>query len=347
MATSKNIIVVVGATGNQGSSVAHSFLNLPDWHVRCVTRKPSSSASLALASLGAEIVQADLSDALCLSKAFSNANAIFVNTDFWEIYVASEKKKATRIHDKIETSEISSNEVAFEKEVLYGKNAAHTAAAVPSLQRFVYSALPPMNKHSKGKYSAYHSDSKAAVVEYILKEEPDLARKTSFIYLGGYNTNAMLTPRVDPASGKYTFVLPLSRDVRMPIIDQNNSTGPFVRALIEDEDAGTNFLAYDSYLSIGEIADLWSRASGKEANYVEVSAEIMHQQFGILKEVLGSPGFINEFGYMGGVDGFIEPFQLKKQVQTKSFENWMLERDWKEVLESINAGRPGLTDIEK
>jgi hypothetical protein len=78
-----------------------------------------------------------------------------------------------------------------------------------------------------------------------------------------------------------------------------------------------------------------------------VSAEIMHQQFGIPKEVLDSPGFINEFGYMGGVDGFIEPFQLKKQVQTKSFENWMLERDWKEVLESINAGRPGLTDIEK
>jgi predicted dinucleotide-binding enzyme len=153
MATSKKVIVVVGATGNQGSSVARSFLNLPDWHVRCVTRKPSSSASLALASLGAEIVQADLSDALSLSKAFSNAHAIFVNTDFWEIYIASEKEKAQRIQDKIEISEISSSEVAFEKEVLYGKNAAHTATAVPSLQRFVYSALPPMNKHSKGKYS--------------------------------------------------------------------------------------------------------------------------------------------------------------------------------------------------
>jgi hypothetical protein len=204
----------------------------------------------------------------------------------------------------------------------------------------------PVQRHP-GKYSAYYSDLKAAIVKYILKEKPDLAKKTSFIYLGGYNTNAMLTPRVDPASGKYTFVLPLSRDVRMPIIDQNNSTGPFVRALIEDDGAGTNFLAYDSYLSIGEIADLWSRASGKEANYVEVSAEIMHQQFGILKEVLDSPGFINEFGYMGGVDGFIEPFQLKKQVQTKSFENWMLERDWKEVLESINPGRPGLRGMEK
>jgi NAD(P)-dependent dehydrogenase (short-subunit alcohol dehydrogenase family) len=347
MATSKKIIVVVGATGNQGSSVAHSFLNLPDWHVRCVTRKPSSSASLALASLGAEIVQADLSDALSLSKAFSDVNAIFVNTDFWEIYVASEKEKATGTHGKIETSEISSSEVAFAKEVLYGKNAALAAATVPTLERFVYSALPPMNKHSKGKYSAYHSDSKAAVVEYILKEEPDLAKKTSFIYLGAYNTNALLSPRLDPASGHYTFISPFSRDVRMPIIDQNNSTGPFVSALIEDEDAGINLLAYDSYLSIGEIAELWSRASGKAANYVEVSAEIMHQQFGIPKEVLDSPGFINEFGYMGGVDEFIEPFQLKKQVHTTSFENWMLERNWKEVLESINAGRTTVRGMEK
>jgi hypothetical protein len=339
MATSKKIIVVVGATGNQGSSVAHTFLNLPDWHVRCVTRKPSSPASLALASLDAEIVQADLSDAPSLSKAFSNADAIFVNTDFWEIYVASEKEKAMRIHDKIETVGISSSEVAFAKEVLYGKNAAHAAAAVPTLERFVYSALPPMNKHSKGKYSAYHSDSKAAVVEYILREEPDLAKKTSFIYLDAYNTNALLSPRLDPASGQHTFVSPFSRDVRIPIIDQNNSTGPLVRALIEDEDAGINLLAYDSYLSIGEVADFWSRASGKEVNYVEVSAEIMHQQFGIPKEVMDSPAFINEFGYMGGVGGFIEPFHLKKQVHTKSFENWMLERDWKEVLESLNAGR--------
>lgn len=73
---------------------------------------------------------------------------------------------------------------------------------------------------------------------------------------------------------------------------------------------------------------VWSRGTGKEAVYVEMSADIMHQQLGISKEVLEAPLFINEYGYMGGVDGFIEPFQLKKQVKTKSFEDWLKEQDW-------------------
>lgn len=343
MASSKKIIVVVGATGNQGSSVAHSFLKTSHWHVRCVSRNPSSAASLALIKLGAEVVQADLSDVHSLSQAFSNATAIFVNTDFWEPYIASKKTTITQ-----ENGSKANSAVAFEREVLYGKNAAHAAAGVSSLERFVYSALPPMKQHSKGKYpNSHHSDSKAAVVEYLLEEEPELAKKTSFIYLGCYITNASLSPRLDPASGKYTFFVPLREDVRMPIIDAQKSTGPFVRELIEREDAGTKLLAYDSYLTMGEIANLWSRASGKEANYVEVPAEFMHRQFGIPIEVLDAPGFINDFGYMGGVDGFIEPVQMKKQVHTKSFEDWLNERDWKVVLGSMGSEKPALRSMEE
>ncbi|KAE8450585.1 hypothetical protein EG329_005929 [Mollisiaceae sp. DMI_Dod_QoI] len=333
MASTKKTIVVVGATGNQGSSVAHTFLNLPDWHVRCLTRNPSSSASLALTALGAEVVQADLSDATSLSQAFANANAIFVNTDFWETYRKGMATNPEAAH--------SHSEAAFEKELLHGKNAAHAAAAVPSLERFIYSILPSMRKGSNGKYpDSYHWEAKAAVAEYILNEEPELAKKSSFIYLGAYNANPMLSPRIDPASGKYTFVLPLKKGVRMPIIDPRVSTGPFVQALIENEDPGTKLLAYDSYLTMGEIADVWSKASGKEADYVEVSVEFMHEKLGVPKEVLEAPGFISDFGYMGGVHGFIEPSQLKKKVQTKSFEDWQKERDWKAVLEALNPAKP-------
>ena len=82
MTSNKKITVVVGATGNQGSSVAHTFLDSPQWHVRCVTRNPSSSASQALKDLGAEVVQGNLSDLSSLALAFKDANAIFVNTDF-------------------------------------------------------------------------------------------------------------------------------------------------------------------------------------------------------------------------------------------------------------------------
>jgi len=70
---------------------------------------------------------------------------------------------------------------------------------------------------------------------------------------------------------------------------------------------------------------------------VEVSIEVMHEQFGIPIEVLDGPAFISEFGYMGGVEGAIEPGQLKTDVRTTSFEDWLRSRDWKKVLDRGNV----------
>lgn len=343
MSSPKKIIVVIGATGNQGSSVAHTFLKLSNWHVRCLSRDSSSSASQALSALGAEVVQADLSNSTSLTKAFSDANAIFLNTDFWGAYIATKRAAAAQRRPAVGDSQIG-----YETEVLYGKNVAHAAAAVPSLERLIYSALPGMAKVSNGKYAkSHHHESKATVVEYIVEQEPELAKKTSFIYLGAYTTNALLAPKLNPVDGRYAFILPLSKDARLPIIDARNSTGPFVRALIEDEDPGTKLLAYDSYLSMGEVATLWIKASGMEADYVEVNADIMHKQFGVPTDLLEGPEALKEYGYMGGLDGYIEPFQLKKRIQTKSFEDWLKERDWKEALEAINSAKPTMRSMEE
>ena len=332
-ASNKKIIVVVGATGNQGSSVAHTFLNLPHWNVRATTRNPSSPAAQALAARGAEVVPADLEDVSSLSKAFEDAHAIFLNTDFWTTYkplTAEVIADAAKIKGQPEPSE-----TAFRTEVSHGKNAAQVAAKVLTLNRFVYSALPPMKQLSGGKYfQSFHWESKAAIVEYIENDLPDLAKKTSFIYLGAYNTNPLLAPRLNPLDGKYQFVLPLTKDSRMPIIDPKESTGPFVRALIEHEQPGTKLLAYDtdSYLTMQEIVEVWSRASGKEASLVEVTVEFMHQQFGIPMEVLEAPAFIVESGYSGSMK-VTEPSELTTKVQTKSYEEWMKGRDWKAILE--------------
>lgn len=81
----KKTIAVVGATGNQGSSVANTFLALPHWHVRALTRTPSSDASRSLAARGVEVVRGDLADPASLVEAFENAHAIFLNTEFWEV----------------------------------------------------------------------------------------------------------------------------------------------------------------------------------------------------------------------------------------------------------------------
>jgi uncharacterized protein YbjT (DUF2867 family) len=71
MAASKKIIVIIGATGNQASSVADELLKLANWDVRCLTRNPTSSAPLALFALGAEAVQAELSGSPLFSKDLS------------------------------------------------------------------------------------------------------------------------------------------------------------------------------------------------------------------------------------------------------------------------------------
>jgi hypothetical protein len=332
-ASTQKIIVIVGATGNQGSSVANTFARLPNWKVRAITRNPSSPAAQALAAAGAEVVEADLSDIGSLHKAFQGAHAIFVNTDFWTVYRPLMASIAGDT-SKCKGEEPGPSHVAFETEVLYGKNAAKAAAQVSTLERFVYSALPPLKKLSGGKYTqSHHWDSKGTIVEYIENELPELAKKSSFIYLGAYNTNAYLSPRLDPSDGKYKFVLPLTKDARMPIIDPKESTGPFVRALLENEQPGVKLLAYDadSYLTTQEFVDVWSSATGKDATLVTVTIDFMHEKFGIPMEVLEAPAFIVEFGYTGSMK-LTEPSELITKVETKSFESWMNGRDWEAIL---------------
>jgi nucleoside-diphosphate-sugar epimerase len=54
------LIVIIGITGNQGSSVASTFLADPTWRIRGLTRNPSSPASRALSACGVEMLHADL-----------------------------------------------------------------------------------------------------------------------------------------------------------------------------------------------------------------------------------------------------------------------------------------------
>jgi len=321
----KKIIAIIGATGHQGSSVAKTFSMLPNWHVRAITRSPSSEKAKELGStLGCEIVQAELEDQASLSRAFVGAHAIFVNTDFWATYRAS-------MLSGVDSDE--SSKVGFETEVRHGKNAAIAASMVGTLECFVYSALGPMNRASKGKYpTSYHWEGKAAIVDYIENEQPELAKKTSVIYIGAYATNPLLFPKPDPVTGEYKVVIPCSGSTRFPITDEDNSTGVFVRALIEDEEPGTKLLAYDSYLSVDECIDIWSKITGQPARFEGVTVKQMHERTGVPHEVLWAPAYVEEFGYMAGINGWIEPHQLKKKVTTPSWEEWMKTRDMKELL---------------
>ena len=57
------VVLVTGATGNQGGVVVDALLDSGAWTVRALTRDPAGRAARALAERGVEVVAGDMADA--------------------------------------------------------------------------------------------------------------------------------------------------------------------------------------------------------------------------------------------------------------------------------------------
>ncbi|MBI4400542.1 MAG: NmrA/HSCARG family protein [Nitrospirae bacterium] len=80
--TQPKIILVTGATGQQGGAVAHSLLRQGQ-KIRVLTRNPAKAAELAKA--GAEVVKGDLTDLGGLAAALDGVDGVFaMSTPFEE-----------------------------------------------------------------------------------------------------------------------------------------------------------------------------------------------------------------------------------------------------------------------
>jgi hypothetical protein len=186
------LIVVVGATGNQGGSVANSFLSTPGWRVRGLTRNTSSAKAQALAARGAEVVCADMDDPSTLEQAFHGANVIFAVSDFWGLYNDPVNKNKPRPGQAL-------NAWAAEYETQQLKNVIDAVAKVSTLERFIMSSLSNVKKWSKGKYShVYHFHSKADAEDYGRETYPDLFAKTSIYQAGWFLSNYIASPILMP-----------------------------------------------------------------------------------------------------------------------------------------------------
>ena len=136
--TTRNRILVVGATGAQGGSVARALLSRDRFDVRALTRKPDSPAAQALRDLGAEIVQGDLDDIESLSAALEGCYGVFGVTNFWE---------------------------HFDKEKEQGRHLVEAVAAA-NVKHFVFSTLPPIANATNGALRSPHFDLKAEHEDY-------------------------------------------------------------------------------------------------------------------------------------------------------------------------------------
>ena len=71
------MVLVTGATGNQGGAVVDALLDTGAWTVRALTRDPAGRAARALAERGVEVAAGDMADAASLREALSGAYGVF------------------------------------------------------------------------------------------------------------------------------------------------------------------------------------------------------------------------------------------------------------------------------
>ncbi|KAL2859415.1 hypothetical protein BJX68DRAFT_226229 [Aspergillus pseudodeflectus] len=297
--SNKKLIVILGATGNQGGSVAEVFLQEPQWRVRAVTRNPASAKAQALAARGAEVVQADLDSPSTLSAAFRDANAIFAVSDFWGLY--GDPANAAKAKDQ------PLNVWAANHETEQLKGVIDAAAKVPTLERFVLSSLSNAAKWSKGKYThVYHFDSKAKAEEYGRETYPELFKKTSVFQAGFFLSNFLSNPIMQPqvtADGVAQFVAPLDPDLKLPFIAAEEDTGPIVKALVQ-EAPGKNVIGYREWSSLREVAEAFTQATGVKAECIMLKKGESNVPLppDLAQELEDNWAYCNEFGYEGRDD---------------------------------------------
>jgi uncharacterized protein YbjT (DUF2867 family) len=96
MQKGRDVVLVTGATGQQGGAVARQLLSRGH-KVRALTRKPQGEAAKALAGLGAEVVPGDLDEVGSLEKALAGAWGVFSVQNTWEAGVEAEERQGKRL----------------------------------------------------------------------------------------------------------------------------------------------------------------------------------------------------------------------------------------------------------
>ncbi|KAK3071329.1 hypothetical protein LTR53_008834 [Teratosphaeriaceae sp. CCFEE 6253] len=260
----KKIVVVIGATGQQGGSVVEALLLRDEYAVKGVTRNLEPEASRALEARGVTMIQGDLDSVDSLKGAY----AVFGVTDF---------AASMRTHGP---------DAAQDAEFQQAKNIAQAAAATGSLQHYIWSTIPSAWGVSSGKMSVPHFESKARADEYILRELKDLASKTTFLWVGYYPSNVRapaMAPMFHATSGKDVWLSPVSAEAELVSIgSQQHNVGVFVRAILDHPQLtlpARYVMAEAERTTLGEVIELYAKLTGRPTQYVRIDAAAFNDLF--------------------------------------------------------------------
>ncbi len=242
MTNSNQIILVTGATGNQGGMVARHLLQRGKFTVRALVREQNKPEAQALKQAGAELAEGDFSDRASLDRALQGVSGIFSMQDF---------------RDGTET------------EIREGKAVADASKAA-GIQHFVYSSVGSAERNT----GIPHFDSKFQLEEYIRAIElPYTILRPVFFF---YNYN-MMRPMVENG----TLPQPLSPDTKLQQLSEEDYGAMVAEVFERPSDFLNRELEVASVdMTMTEIAAAFSRVLGKPVNYQQIPFEAFEQQAG-------------------------------------------------------------------
>jgi uncharacterized protein YbjT (DUF2867 family) len=314
LVTAQKVIAVVGATGAQGGGLARAILADAggEFAVRALTRNPSSDAARQLAALGAEVVQADISDAASVTKAFDGAYGAYLVTNFWEHMSPQQEKR----------------------------DAATMAAAAKTtgLSHVVWSTLDDTREHIPldddrmptlmGSYKVPHFDAKAEANQFFT----DAGVPTTFLQTTFYWETLLgpMAPRRGE-DGRLVLALAMGDSPLAGIAVEDigrTAYGIFKRgrALV-----GQTVSVAGEHLTGTQLAEQLSVALGEEVVYAPVPFDVLRAQPIPAAVELGNMfQFYAEVPQFNAVRDLDAVRELNPQLQT--FQQWLA--DHKEAFSS-------------
>jgi uncharacterized protein YbjT (DUF2867 family) len=238
MSTDNNLILIAGATGQQGGAIARELL-AKGRKVRAMTRHPEGPHAVALKGLGAEVVAGDLDDAASIERALAGAWGAFSVQNTWEAGVEREEEQGIRFAE---------------------------IARRAGIRHLVYSSVQSADR----KTGIPHFDNKARVEEKIRS----LGFPSYAILRPVFFMENLASPWFLPAIQEGTLAVGMRPETRLQMIAVQD-IGKY-GAWAFERHAEVNGRGIDiagDELTMPEAARVLSSAAGREIRFVQVPIE--------------------------------------------------------------------------
>jgi uncharacterized protein YbjT (DUF2867 family) len=251
------VILVSGATGQQGGAVSRSLLER-GFAVRALTRDPEKAGARELADLGAEVVGGDLEDRASIERVLDGVHGVFSVQQFWEVGVEGEVRQGVQLAD---------------------------AAKAAGVEHIIYSSVGSAHRDT----GIPHFDSKFEVEEHVRASGVSYTVIRPVFFMQNWEFMR------EPILGG-TLPQPLDPDKPFQMIDSWD-IGVFAAMALEDPDKwiGRDVDLAGDELTMPEIAGTFSRVIGRNVEYFQVPWEGFEEQMG--EEYAVMYRWFNDHGY--------------------------------------------------